>query len=422
MKISKVRGNGRHRSSIRLRPLAVPVVLLLAFVWPGSALADSGALDPSFGTGGRVITTFAADAAASAVAVQVDGKIVAAGGAGADFALARYNTDGTLDTSFSTNGKVTTAFAGGGFANAVAIQTDGKIVAAGGAGGFALARYNTDGTLDTSFGTGGVVTTSVTSGSNQANAVAIQADGKIVAAGFAIPASRPHFALARYDTDGTLDSSFGTGGTVVTSFGTSGVANAIVLQPNEKIVLAGPNGGGFALARYLTDGSLDASFGNGGKVATRLPNGAGGTAYAVALQPDGKIVAGGSYDFFKFAVARYKVHGQLDRTFGGHGFAITDVGAGGEQSVNGLVIRASGKVVAIGTEGPHEFGDPPPRFVLARYRTNGVLDTKFGGGDGVLTTRFDDGASASGGVEQPDGKIVVVGTSGTSFALARYVL
>lgn len=423
MRSCVVRGSVRHPSFVTSAPLVVFMLLVLAFA--SSALAAGGGLDTSFGVGGRVTTNFAADASASAVAIQADGKIVAAGGAGVDFALARYNTDGTLDTTFSTNGKVTTAFTDGSFANAVAIQSDGKIIAAGGAQGFALARYDTDGALDPTFGTGGLVTTSVTSGTNQANDVAIQADGKIVAAGFATPGGpwRRHFAVARYLSDGTLDTSFGDGGTVVTAFGVSGVANAVVLLPNQKIVLAGTNGGGFALARYLSDGTLDASFGNGGKVATTLPGGAGGSAYAVTLQPDGKIVAGGSYDFYWFAVARYTLHGGLDRTFGGDGFAITDVGQGGEQWVSGLVIRASGKVVAVGGEGPHEGGEASPRFVLTRYRANGVLDPTFGGGDGKVITKFVDGAAASGGVAQADGKIVAVGTSaGTSFALARYAV
>jgi uncharacterized delta-60 repeat protein len=426
MKISRIRGFGLHPSFARTASPFVLALLLLPFALPASALAAGGDLDTSFGGDGRVTTSFSADASASAVAIQADGKIVAAGGAGAEFALARYDTDGTLDTTFGTNGKVTTGFTDGAFANAVAIQSDGKIVAAGGAGAeFALARYDTDGSLDPTFGTGGTVTTSLTSGNDQANGVAIQADGKIVAAGFATPGSpwRPWFALARYLSDGTVDTAFGDGGIVLTRFGVSGVAHAVVLQPNQKIVAAGTNGGGFALARYDSDGSLDTAFGNAGKVATLLPGDAGGTAYAVALQPDGKIVAAGSYDFFWFALARFNLHGGLDRTFGRDGFVITDVGRGGEQWVSGLVIRPSGRVVAAGSEGPHEGGDAAPRFVLTRYRANGVLDPTFGGGDGKVITRFKNGAFASGVAAQADAKVVVVGTrAGRSFALARYLM
>jgi uncharacterized delta-60 repeat protein len=410
-------------SFARTAPLFVLSILLLQCTPPASALAADGQLDPTFGRDGKVTTSFTAGASASAVAVQSDGRIVAAGGAGDDFALARYDTEGALDTTFGTGGRVTTGFTNGAFANAVAIQSDGRIVAAGVAGdAFALARYDTEGALDTTFGTDGIVTTNLTSGYDQANGVAIQADGKIVAAGLATPGSpwRPHFALARYRPDGTLDTSFGDGGTVDTTFGVRGVARAIVLQPDQKIVLAGTNGGGFALARYDSDGTLDASFGNGGKVATALS--AGGSAYAVALQPDGRIVAAGSYDFYWFALARFRVHGGLDRTFGGDGFVTTDVGQGGEQWVSGLVIRSNGKVVAAGGEGPHEGGEAAPRFVLTRYRANGVLDPMFGG-DGDIITRFKNGAAAGGVTTQSDGKIVVVGTSaGESFALARYVV
>jgi uncharacterized delta-60 repeat protein/uncharacterized repeat protein (TIGR01451 family) len=176
---------------------------------PGIATAASGDLDPTFGTGGKVTTDFAgSNAGANGVALQADGKIVAAGfadsGSGSDFALARYNPDGSLDASFGTGGKVTTDFAGGSdSAFGVALQADGKIVAAGFAdsgsrGDFALARYNPDGSLDASFGTGGKVTTDFAGSGDEAFGVALQADGKIVAAGFAGSGSRGDFALARY--------------------------------------------------------------------------------------------------------------------------------------------------------------------------------------------------------------------------------
>jgi uncharacterized delta-60 repeat protein len=427
----KTRTRPQHREGVagsfaRTAPLFVLALLLLPFALPAPALAAGGELDTSFGGDGKVTTSFTDVAYANAVAIQSDGKVVAAGGTGAEFALARYDTDGALDTTFGTDGKVTTGFTDGGSANAVAIQSDGKIVAVGISGEeFALARYDTDGALDTPFGTDGIVTTDLSSGWDEANAVAIQANGKIVAAGRATPGSpwRPWFALARYRSDGTLDTSFGDGGTVLTKFGVSGIAHAIVVQPNHRIVVAGTNGGGFALARYDSHGSLDTSFGKGGKVATLLPGDAPGNAYAVALQPDGKIVAAGAYDFYWFALARFKVHGGLDQTFGDDGFVITDVGQGGEQWVSGLVTQTNGKIVAVGTEGPHEYGDAPPRFVLTRYRANGVLDPTFGGGDGKVITSFKNGATAGGVAIQADGRIVVVGNSAwESFALARYVV
>jgi uncharacterized delta-60 repeat protein len=175
------------------------------------------------------------------------------------FALARYNTDGTLDTSFGTDGKVTTNFTpGADGANSAAVQTNGKIVAAGLAGDadtkFALARYNVDGTLDTSFSSDGKVRTNFTGDFDTANDLAIQADGKVVAAGFAGGANTT-FALARYETDGTLDTSFGGDGRVTTNFTADfDAAFALALQADGKIVAAGFAEGAnprFALARYL---------------------------------------------------------------------------------------------------------------------------------------------------------------------------
>lgn len=408
------------------------VAFLLVIPFGGVAHAADGDLDGAFGGDGKVTTTFPGGAYAQAVAIQPDGKIVAVGAAAGEsaageFALARYETDGTLDATFGTDGRVTTAVSGdgGGEARAVAIQSDGKIVAAGTVNRetFALARYDPDGTLDATFGSGGIVTTDLTPRYDIAYGVVIQPDGKIVAVGMATPGSvwRPAWALVRYDPGGTLDPSFGSDGMVVTKFGVWGEARAVALQANGKIVAVGTNGRGFALARYLPDGTLDASFGNDGKVGRSFD---GGWANAVALQPDGKIVAAGDYEIFSFAVARYTARGELDPTFGGDGRVTTDVGTG-EQGVAGLVIQPSGKIVAAGSAGPHEYGDPTVwRFVLTRYRANGALDPKWGG-DGRVITKFKGGAGASGVAVQTDGKIVVVGGAGESnaeaFALARYL-
>ena len=140
-----------------------------------------------------------------------------------------------------------------------------------------------------------------------ANAVAVQPNGRIVAVGSA-GTGRPRFALARYEEDGAPDTSFGDGGTVVTPFGIWGVPRAIALQPDGKILAAGTNGSGFALARYERHGDLDPTFGEGGKAVTASTQ--GGSAWAVALQPDGKIVAGGAFDFYRFAVARFRAGGR----------------------------------------------------------------------------------------------------------------
>jgi uncharacterized delta-60 repeat protein len=250
----------------------------------------------------------------------------AAGSAASDFTLVRYNPDGSRDTTFGSGGVVTTDFFGDAdVANCVALEADGKIVVAGFAaspGGttasqFALARYNSNGSLDSSFGPGGRVTVSFAGTGDQARALAIQSDDKIVVAGFAgtPDGSSSDFALARLNTTGSLDASFGAGGKVTTDFsGGADSGNAIAIQLDNKIVVAGSTasvqGVAFALARYNPDGGLDATFGTGGVTATVFAG--SDMAAAMALQQDNKIVAAGTADDpavgvagQEFAVARY---------------------------------------------------------------------------------------------------------------------
>ena len=254
--------------------LALAVAFAPALVY-GQARAT---LDAGFGTGGKVITDFGGyNDFAHSVVIQPDGKIVAAGtvtrNEGIEFALARYNSDGTLDGTFGTSGRVTTSFTGNDFANAVALQGDGKIVAAGVAGPsscpgtpcangnlFALARYDSDGSLDPTFGTDGDGRVTTSFGADaEAYSLALQADGKILAAGLTRTDGINSFALARYNGDGSLDGTFGTAGQVTTSFGgTYDQAYAVTLQGDGKIVAAGwtaktIGGAQFALARYLND-------------------------------------------------------------------------------------------------------------------------------------------------------------------------
>jgi uncharacterized delta-60 repeat protein len=235
-----------------------------------------GTLDPSFGTGGKVTTDVGGSIdQAHALAVQANGRLVVAGiadnsqvGSGFDFALVRYRSNGNLDRSFGMDGKVTTDVASiNERALALAVQADGRLVAAGVTGeaglsvtgaDFALVRYRSNGILDRSFGTGGKVTTDFTgsSGGDRANALVGQADGKLVAAGFAGGPAGTDFALARYNPDGTLDASFGTAGRVTTDFtGDVDIANALAVQADGKLVAAGfANAGAvFALARYLAE-------------------------------------------------------------------------------------------------------------------------------------------------------------------------
>jgi uncharacterized delta-60 repeat protein len=345
-----------------------------------------GTLDTTFGGDGKVTTNFTSRLdAAWDVAIQSDGKIVAVGDAGfrtgnSRFAVARYNTDGTLDTSFGGDGKVTTQFTRHDDPVAgVALQADGKIVVSGGAnwgGGesnFALARYNTDGTLDATFSGDGKVTTDFARRGDYANAVVVQADGKLVAGGYATYSrtnGRNRFAVARYNAEGTLDTTFSGDGKQTTDFTRrNDPALDLTLQLDGKIVAAGisnsdgsnPN---VALARYNADGTLDASFSGDGKVTTDFTGGYD-QAYAVALQPDGKVVVGGAAAGLggRFLIARYDTSGALDSTFNGGGFAETDF-TRHDDFVYGLAVQADANFVLAGGSG---WGGSNPRIALARY-------------------------------------------------------
>jgi uncharacterized delta-60 repeat protein len=338
-----------------------------------------GGLDSSFGAGGKVATNFTGrfDAAFDVAVRAADGKIVAVGraaGVGGRFAVARYTSNGSLDPTFGGEGKVTTNFsAGDDFAFGVAVQPDGKIVAIGRAGGlggrFAAARYRDNGSLDPGFGGDGKTTTNFTRGDDRADLLAVQADGRIVAAGTAgYSGGNARFALVRYRADGRLDPSFGGDGRVTTNFapGFDG-AFAVAVQPaDQKIVAAGQVGGMLGLARYRTGGGLDPSFGGGdGKVTTNFTR---GLDYAddVELDTGGRIVAGGSANFFgsdpRFAVARYEADGSLDPSFGGDGRVMTNFTSGRDWAFALALQPADGRIVAAGRA--------RGGFALARYLVN----------------------------------------------------
>ena len=387
------------------------------------AAAQPGALDPTFGGDGRVTTDVAAGSpeSAQAVAIQPDGKIVAAGSAGsgsrANFALVRYNPDGSLDSAFGAGGRVTTDFLGNaeGIAD-IALQADGKIVAVGGAltGGqytIALARYNPNGSLDQSFGTGG----RVTAGSTFGRALALQPDGKIVVAG-SLPA-----VLLRVNPDGTVDTTFGSGGFSELDFTAYDIdldSSGRILVVGDDVVIIGPDPedpeGSIgrqdaAVARFTSEGLLDTTFG-GGKVLTTVGTLAS-SFRAVTLQPDGRILAAGSAgnqggNGNGFAVARYNSDGSLDTGFGQSGTVTSQLGEAGA-SAEAVAVQADGKIVAAGgTVGYTTSND----FVVARYLADGTPDADFGNG-GATTTDFLNRTSdiAWAMALQADGRIVLAG-------------
>jgi len=429
----------------------IAVVLLVAWA-PEAAQAADGALDPTFGNQGRVKTDFhRSNDLAYGMALQPDGKMVVAGisfigisSAGGDFAVARYNTDGTLDSTFGVGGKVTTDFGLTDQASSVVVQADGKIIVAGGtyatfpaAGGqFALARYNSNGSLDTSFGVGGLVRTSFGSSGCFASALVLQSDGKIIAGGtnFIDLQTNSDFGLVRYNPDGSLDSSFGNGGEVSTEFdGLLDNVSAVLVQPDGKIIAVGAASSAitsfdFALVRYLSNGTIDTTFGSAGKVRTDFGGSNIDMAFATALQPDGKIVAAGTNtdatgSKVTFAIARYNANGTLDTTFDRTGRASVDFGSF-NQAVRGVLIQADGKIVTVGF--PDDEGSDSD-FLLARLNANGSLDTSFGIGGKIRTSFGSLNGGANAAVLQADGKIVAAGFQATStqkgvdIAMARYL-
>ncbi len=323
-----VRGDGKivAAGTIQTTPLTTGARFIVA------RYHSNGTQDLSFGSGGFVVTSAGSSGTGgSAVVIQPDSKIVVAGTTGLalnglNFALARYNPDGSLDASFDGDGIVTTDIGGSGDAvHDLALQGDGKIVAVGGS--FDLAhfpnmvlsavRYNTDGSLDTTFDGDGKVTTTLGSTTDAANVVAIQADGRIVVAGSRINAGNgaPDMVVLRYLTTGGLDTSFGGTGIVITPFPYLGsAANGVVIQSSGKIVAGGVapgsgSGNDFALARYNSDGTLDTTFGTLGLVTTPVALDRDDFGNALALQADGKLVLAGSSKTFSgdtdVALARY---------------------------------------------------------------------------------------------------------------------
>ncbi|MET8447327.1 calcium-binding protein [Streptomyces sp. NPDC005209] len=417
------------RTALGRTGVAAATGLALALTVSHAAFALPGDLDTSFGGDGKVVTDFGGYDESRGVAVQADGRIVTVGlnqppeSGEVNFALARYNSDGSPDLGFGTGGQVITDFRGGeDIADAAAVQADGKIVVVGRTSDaetflpqFTVARYNADGTLDTGFGTGGTVVSDFgTGGPSEAFGVELQPNGRIVAAGM----SGSDVAVARYNADGSPDTGFDGDGKVATVFaGGAATAFDVALQSDGKIVAAGragynypANASDFALARYNADGSLDTGFDGDGRVTT--PFAQADVAGGVAVQSDGKIVAGGSSDF-DFALARYNANGALDSGFSGDGKVTTDFGTGSQDGSSDLALQSDGKIVSAGISNSD--------FAVARYNTDGGLDGGFGTG-GKVTTDVDNGFfdSASAVAVQADGKIVASGNTGDDRGLVRY--
>jgi uncharacterized delta-60 repeat protein len=402
-----------------------------------------------------VLTDFApSNDRALGITVQPDGKILVAGYSELrgfrDFAMARYHADGALDASFGVGGKVTTDIAAIDEGKSIALQADGKILVAGSstssnnvASAFVVARYTANGSPDPTFGGAGRVTTSVSGYFNETPVGIVQlANGKIVVGG----SSPDAFLLARYQADGSPDPSFGKGGKVFQTFPQFVDASDMSVLADGTIVLVGSNryDHDFMVARFNADGSLDASFGTAGAVYTRFDmDGAGNpymsygrtdTAGAVAIDASGRVVVAGSSEMNmgqgyvgRVAVARYLSNGALDTSFSARGFALTEFPAtlSLHVDIHDVLMQADGKILAVGNSN-QKGGSVSFSTILIRYNPDGTLDRQFGAGGFVIPgSAWSTNSTLGYGVHVlPDGKILVGGSgfNGTNmdFALTRY--
>jgi uncharacterized delta-60 repeat protein len=434
------------------------------------SVPSAASLDPSFGNGGLVTTNLgSSNEGAHNVVQQPDGKLVAVGyttekSGIEDFAVVRYNPDGRLDSTFGSGGIVKTTITStywGAYANAVAVASDGKIVVAGVAhvdarsyieDAFAVARYNPDGSLDKTFGNRkGFVITNIGPGQDGANAIVQQADGRILVGGGA----GGDFCVIRYAANGTLDTSFGGTGIVTTDFQSlqppgltysNESVGSLMLRPlpggGQQITAVGGTDGAFALARYNPNGTLDTSFGAGGQ--QRIGGAVPIAVISAVMQSGGEVVLAGKLKYGNYqdiVVARVDGAGNLDPTFGSNGTvtyhrdAITN--SDGSQTIYsesslGLRVDATTGTIVLGGGQNITTVDPQGNtsgssnsLLLLHFTSNGALDTSFGTGGVATSLPFDASLSLGGLLFQSDGNIVLAGlvTQGSvrDFALARYL-
>ena len=380
-------------------------------------------LDPSFGIGGMASSIWDGDTlfTVTKIAIQSDGKILVSTSWNGYPAIMRYFSDGTVDTGFANHG----VYSGPSHCwyNALVLQPDGKLVVGGGIypdtdplhEQFITLRFNTNGTLDSSFGTNGLVlTTFGSSGHHEARAASLQADGKIVLAGMAFSED---IGVARLKPDGSLDSTFGTNGVQSWALGLG--ANGVSILPDGRIALgATAYLNAFMAMRLLPDGTLDTSFNHTGH-ATTVAGDSYNYSHAMLLQPDGKIVLGGSGQFGASAdmvVVRYDTTGALDHSFGDTGVIHIDIN-GHDDDISAMAFTADNKIQLAGITEVAGFD-----FALVRINGNGSVDSSFGD-SGRIITNINGSDIARSVAIQPDGKIVVGGGSAGGYisVLARYL-
>lgn len=394
----------------------------------GAGTEQAGSLDTSFGASG--VATFDAgfDDRGRAVAIDPDGKVIVAGKSNDDFLLARFQPSGSVDSQFGSAGAVFTDI-GTSYdeGKSLAAIAGGKILLAGistvgGNANFSIARYLYDGSLDLGFSGDGKATVGVSSGSDEGKSLIVQSDGKLVIAGKTFNGTDDDFLVVRFVESGELDPSFGAGGLVIVDVaGFDDEGNSVRQQPDGKLVVAGYSSNGadedFAVLRLDLDGGLDDTFGVGGIAVTPLGEGAD-IAFGAALQSDGSIVLGGiSFDGTQnqLAAARFEADGDLDATFDGDGLWTGIIGGMGDECTS-IAVDDAGRLLLGGTT----FNGSDRDFALVRLLPNGAFDTAFGEGGVVTTPIGDDNDGSFSMALAPDGRIVLAGETdnGVDFDLA----
>lgn len=388
---------------------------------------QAGDLDITFGTNGKVITDVDTGSDYGyAVAVKSDGKIIAAGSSDGKVALVRYTSSGSVDFTFGYLGKVITEIGTSASILSMKLQPDGKIVGAGFTYvtqyqiAFFVVRYTSNGSLDNSFGNGGFVTTVFGNANDYGRALALQPDGKILVTG-ECGGMQCDFSTVRYNNDGSLDNSFGNGGIVITNMGNGlNLPKAIAVQNDNKIIVVGYAEPGAGMVRYNPDGTIDSQFGTGGKIFTNL----GMETYqtAVVIQPDNKILVAGDYQTYivlSNVIFRYNPDGSPDNSFGTGG--MIQAPSGYSDNPKAMILQQNGDIVIAGYSAIGGWS----YFELMKFYGNGSVDSTFGY-NGRVQTEFYHYDRCNGLAIQPDGNLVAAGYTSVTwddvrFALARYI-
>lgn len=395
-------------------------------------IAQPGNIDTSFGIEGVVITSFSEPSFGYDLAIQNDGKLILVGeytgGLLGDFAVARYLSDGSLDPSFSSDGKVSTDVNSNlDRAFGVAIQSDGKILVTGLAihqlsqsqdADYALVRYNIDGSLDNTFGNNGIITTDFGDIAEIGMSIAIQANGRILVTGIT---SNGFFTLLRYNSNGTLDLAFGESGIVVIGNAFS-YGYKVLVQSNSKILVGGESGNDFSIVRYNSNGTLDSQFGNNGMATTNIGLNSDKFGSMIIDNNDKIVLVGGSRnqnnsDYYN-SIIRYNSNGIIDSTFGNNGIFTKDLTFRDDYAAS-ILIQDDGNIVVSGLS--KNINDSEYDFSIMRITTDGLIDSLFGI-NGVVITDLGSNEGTADIILDSGGDLVLGGYTNEDFVLVKYKL